>query len=982
MPDQDGNLTVFDIDWNAQPFVIPVGDFAGWELPFNDPLLRHQSFIAGFDQDAFSLTIIPTLHINILPVWREYSGAGISIVNAEQFESSHPDLAANTVGTSPDATSHGTATSGIVAAVANNGLGSVGIAYDALLVYADQNEYGNFDIIQNSTVSSNLPIFNTNNLGSSVLGSLVGGVGLAETGRDELGTIWVNSAGNAGFLDTSTELDPVTSTFEIIAVGQGELFDFGGSISTFGSGVHITGLTGAFSSNQILTTDLAGDDGAVTSQDEGSISSLPAAVAFADLETRNVTLSDAYVDTGDYRLFSGTSAAAPVISGSVALVLEASGNNIWGGDAGWDLGWRDVQEILAVSARHMGSAIGAGYGELEGGEHHPWQINGAGNINGGGYHFSPDYGFGYIDVHGAVRLAETWDLTRTSHNLVTQTNTLVETSSPLTFSYGNAITFEFAVTDGSLDLDVVELLLSLSHEAYREVQITITSPDGTTSNLFDTPGLDNSDETIANFIETYGADAFGGTFDGRTILSRAFWGEETVGTWTITIEDVVDNGNEGTIDALDLIFKGDLATEDDTYYFTLDWTLMNEVNGGVAVLDDNLGNNAINTAVVMDDVNLSLVAGSTSSIGGEAAFSLADDAMFTLAIAGDGNDTLTGAGAGEQLFGMRGNDKLYGGTGDDALIGGLGNDVLRGDAGADVSSGGAGADQLYAGAGDTGDDIAIGGAGGDVLGGAAGNDLLVGGGYSDGSALQLNLGNEGDTSTDDGSDILFGGSGNDTLIGGGWDDGAVNDNGTYDAGEAVTSGTAADIIWAGSGDDLVVGAAGNDEIGGGLGDDTISAGGGNDVIYGGRDSGDTGTNDVIDAGDGSDTVFGGAGNDSITGGAGSDELFAGGGDDTLSGGTGADFIYGGGGNDTLTGGAGADTFYFNSTAGDDVITDFATADDTLVLANTATDFTSVADVTAASTSVSGGILIDLGDGNSLMLEGITTGDLATMNFGF
>ena len=335
MPDQNGNLTVFDIDWNAQPFVIPVGDFAGWELPFNDPLLRHQSFITGFDQDAFSLTIIPTLHINILPVWQEYSGAGVSIANIEQFESTHPDLAANTLGIPPDATIHGTATSGIVAAVAHNGLGSVGVAYGAQITYAELSDFGNFDIVQSSVGGSTTPswVIFAFNFDSTA-------IQIAADGRVGLGTIWVNAAGNGGFLDASTEVSQETNTFEILAVAQGVLFDFGGSLSTFGSGIHITGLTGAFSSNQILTTDLAGDDGAVTSQDEGSISSLPATVAFSDLETRSVTLSDAQVDTGDYRLFSGTSAAAPVISGSVALVLEASGNNIWGGDDGWDLGWR------------------------------------------------------------------------------------------------------------------------------------------------------------------------------------------------------------------------------------------------------------------------------------------------------------------------------------------------------------------------------------------------------------------------------------------------------------------------------------------------------------------------------------------------------------------------------------------------------------------------------------------------------------------
>jgi len=361
---------------------------------------------------------------------------------------------------------------------------------------------------------------------------------------------------------------------------------------------------------------------------------------------------------------------------------------------------------------------------------------------------------------------------------------------------------------------------------------------------------------------------------------------------------------------------------------------------------------------------------------------IAWDTVIENVIGSDQKDNVTGNAADNILDGNGGNDTLRGNEGNDSLIGGTGNDLLRGDAGADVSSGGAGNDQLFAGGTDEGNDIAIGGAGNDVLGGGAGYDLLVGGGYSDGDILQLALGNEGDSSTEDGSDKLFGGSGNDTLIGGGWDDSAVNDNGVYDAGEAVTSGTSADTMWAGTGDDLVVAAAGSDTIGGGVGDDTIEAGGGDDIIYGGKDAGDTGLNDSIMGGDGNDTVFGGAGNDFVAGGGDNDELFGGSGSDTLSGGDGADNIYGGGGDDTLTGGAGADHFYFNSTSGDDVITDFSSADDTLVLANAATDFTSLDDITAATTSVSDGILIDLGGGNSLMLEGITTDDLADISFVF
>ena len=362
------------------------------------------------------------------------------------------------------------------------------------------------------------------------------------------------------------------------------------------------------------------------------------------------------------------------------------------------------------------------------------------------------------------------------------------------------------------------------------------------------------------------------------------------------------------------------------------------------------------------------------------------DTIIENAHGAGGDDTLQGNEAANKLTGNDGNDKLMGGAGADKLKGNDGNDYLQGGAdsdvltsgtGDDVAVGGSGNDTLWAGAGDEGDDVMAGGAGNDIIGGGAGDDLLIGGGLDDGEILQLTSTNE--DAADDGNDTLFGGAGNDTLIGGGWGDSVV-DNGTYDDGEAVTSGTGSDEIWAGSGDDKIIAAAGNDVLGGGVGDDTIEGGGGNDVFYGGRDAGDTGANDVLSGGDGDDIIFGGAGNDALDGGAGADDLFGGGGNDTVDGGDGNDSLWGGAGDDEFTGGAGNDIFVFASGAGDDRVSDFSLTDDTIRLSNTTNDFTDLDSVIAASSTVSGGILIDLGGGDSLRLDGISLSDLSDITF--
>jgi Ca2+-binding RTX toxin-like protein len=76
---------------------------------------------------------------------------------------------------------------------------------------------------------------------------------------------------------------------------------------------------------------------------------------------------------------------------------------------------------------------------------------------------------------------------------------------------------------------------------------------------------------------------------------------------------------------------------------------------------------------------------------------------------------------------------------------------------------------------------------------------------------------------------------------------------------------------------------------------------------------------------------GGSGNNSITPtGNNRDWINAGAGNDTANGGQGDDYLIGGAGVDDLTGGLGADAFvYYDSTEGQDVITDFTTASDCL-----------------------------------------------------
>jgi len=173
------------------------------------------------------------------------------------------------------------------------------------------------------------------------------------------------------------------------------------------------------------------------------------------------------------------------------------------------------------------------------------------------------------------------------------------------------------------------------------------------------------------------------------------------------------------------------------------------------------------------------------------------------------------------------------------------------------------------------------------------------------------------------------------------------------------------------GDDWLFGEEGNDSLNGGAGNDRLDGGSGNDTLTGGTGA------DALIGGEGFDTanyassfqsvyvniatntgVFGDAqgdtfsGIDKVVGSSFSDGLFAddsgmvldgGAGDDLLVGGAGLDVLTGGSGNDTLegglgldvlTGGAGADFFNFSREDGPDLVTDFVSGVDKIVLDDT------------------------------------------------
>lgn len=139
----------------------------------------------------------------------------------------------------------------------------------------------------------------------------------------------------------------------------------------------------------------------------------------------------------------------------------------------------------------------------------------------------------------------------------------------------------------------------------------------------------------------------------------------------------------------------------------------------------------------------------------------------------------------------------------------------------------------------------------------------------------------------------------------------------------------------------------------------LSGGSGNDRLVG------NGGHDILSGGNDADFVFGGTGNDVLRGGNGNDQLY---------GGSGRDAVYGDAGNDLLSGGSAEDAFLFSFNAGDDVITDFAAGDTLRINARLWGGVATDADAVVASHAriLAGDVVIDLGQGHSVRLDGISS----------
>lgn len=746
-------------------------------MPFNDPLFGLQWHLLNTSPGGKDL--------NVLGVMDEYTGNGVVVfISDDGVDYRHLDLFPNydqTIDQDPNngdsdaigdpMASHGTAVAGIIGAAGDNSIGVVGIAHESTLVgwetynlistrfvndaanglrYAADN---GGDIVNMSQGVANTPTtaFGAGGIAKAAYDNMYNSIDYAvDNGRGGLGLIVVKAGGNSRSTFYDMNASGWTQNDQQVVVAALDQNGFVSDYSTYGS----VNLVSAFGTpGEVVTTDRIGTEG--------------------------------WTPT-DYRDdFNGTSSAAPMVSGIVALMLDANP----------DLGWRDVHEILAASARHTGSAINAS--APAGDEIFFWGVNNADSWNGGGMHFSNDYGFGLVDGTAAVRLAETWlemNPAATSNNEV---GTFEDdfNGAPVLLPDGNVNGLTFQITESqNIEIDRLVLNLGLSVANNPDLYINLTSPSGTTNTLI------------------YNAGQGTGINGAWGFNSQMFRGEMSAGTWTVQIADVYANGARIQISDMNLLTAGAVANNEDEYIFTNDFSMMSALNSARrTIIDTDGGSDWVNAAAVASSSTIDLRGGANSSNIDGVGLNVTN---VENAIGGDFADTITGTSVANTLIGSRGADVLDGRAGNDVLDGGTGNDILKGGANNDIVKGEGGNDLIFGG---DGNDLIFGGVGTDKLYGGAGFDKIYGGDNND---IANGGGNNDIINTGNGNDLVFGQSGNDLVF--------------LQAGnDKVFGGGGNDKVFGGDGNDEINLGAGNDEAYGGSGIDLITGAAGNDILSGG-----------------------------------------------------------------------------------------------------------------------------------------------------
>ena len=459
----------------------------------NDPKFSDQWHLVNTGQSGGTVGE----DVNITSAWDSYRGNGVVIgIVDDGFDWTHPDLddhyestldydyCSNDGDPTPASNkAHGTAAGGVAAAVGNNSLGVSGAAPMAGLAGLQLISCSTTDVREGNTLShkrQEIDIY-SNSWGPSDDGMTLSGPGPlmmaaleggAQVGRGGLGSIITWAAGNGLDDDDNANKDGYANLRYTIAVTA---VTYKGEQSYYAE-------PGA---NILVAAPSNGDGEAITT---------------TDIEGSGGYSSSDYTNT-----FGGTSSATPLVSGVIALMLEANSN----------LTWRDVQHILVETSRKNDGSDSS------------WTTNGDGHL------VSHKYGFGVVDATAAVLLSENWTSVSEELNVSSGMQTM---DLDIPDNSGAPVNVSFNVTE-ALHLENVDIFVDIDHTFRGDLEMILTAPSG-----------------MQSVLSEKHEDANNNYADWR-FSTVQHWGEDSRGQWTLSIEDK-GNNDVGTLNEWGLVLYG------------------------------------------------------------------------------------------------------------------------------------------------------------------------------------------------------------------------------------------------------------------------------------------------------------------------------------------------------------------------------------------------------------------------------------------
>ncbi|XP_043114763.1 proprotein convertase subtilisin/kexin type 7 isoform X1 [Puntigrus tetrazona] len=453
-------------------------------VTFNDPKYPNQWHLHNDVKHG--------MDVNVTGVWeRNITGAGITVVVVDDgvqhtladiqpnyspegsydLNSNDPDPMPHPDGHSDN--HHGTRCAGEIAAVSNNSFCAVGVAYgakvagirvldgpltDSMEAVAFNKHYQVNDVYSCSwgpdddgrTVDGPHP------LGKAALQHGV------IAGRRGFGSIFVVASGNGGQYEDNCNYDGYANSIYTVTIGAVD------------------------------------ENGRKPFYAEECASMLAVTFSSGSRQLRSIVTSDWSLQsgTGCTDGHTGTSAAAPLAAGMVALMLQVRPC----------LSWRDVQHIITYTATQHDAEAQADWG-----------------INGAGFHHSHKYGFGLLNAWRLVNAAKVWEPVPF---LVSYQSPLLKASEDIP-AFPKTLTHTWNVSrsdlrqSGMQTLEHVSVTVTMAHPRRGNVEIRLVCPSGMSSLIGARRSLD--------------VDVTG--FTDWTFSTVRCWGERAEGQYRLQITD-------------------------------------------------------------------------------------------------------------------------------------------------------------------------------------------------------------------------------------------------------------------------------------------------------------------------------------------------------------------------------------------------------------------------------------------------------------